>query len=258
MPFQIDDSTGNDVLFPPGCKTGHDPSQVKTEMFAPLTDIPLIPRSEWDARIKEQTEQESSLEHLWLRQGKDHLDQDGFGYCWAHSTTHAVMVQRCAAHQPFVPLSAFAVAAIIKHGKDEGGWCGLSAKFARENGIPDQKYWPQGSTSLKYDTPEMRANMALHKINQDFVDVNKAVYDQNLTFDMLASCLFQNVPCPVDFNWWGHSVCAVRITKDSDGYGLRILNSWKGWGEQGFATLKGSRSKPDGALAIVSTLPSRS
>lgn len=258
MPFVIDDDTNRDIVFPKAFGRGHDPAQVRKQMYAPLAEIDIIDPSEWDARIDEQDAQESSLEHLWLRQGKPHLDQGQYGYCWGHSTAHAVMMQRAAAHQPYVPLSAFAVCAIIKNGRNEGGWCGLSAEFGREHGFPAQQFWPQGSASLKYDTPEMRANMALHKITADFRDVTAAVYDQNMAVKYYASCLLQNMPCMHDNNDWGHSVCAVRWTRIEKGhYGPRILNSWKGWGENGFATLSGRYAKIDGSLCIVGTTPSR-
>lgn len=256
--FVIDDSSDRDIVFPKAFGRGHDPAQVRPQMFAPLTEIPMIPRSEWDARIKEQEEQESSLEHLWLRQGKTQAIQWQSNYCWGHSTVNAMMVQRAAAHEPFVKFSGFAVCAIIKNGRNEGGWCGLSAQFAREHGVPDQQFWPEKQFSLKYDTPAMRANMALHKITADFRDVGAAVYDQNMAEEMMASCLLQNIPCMHDNNDWSHSTCAVRWGKiEAGSYGPRILNSWPDWGENGFAWLRGKYARSDGALAIVGTSPSR-
>ncbi len=52
------------------------------------TEVPMIPRGEWDARIKEQEEREDSLEHVYLRAGWENLDQNGDGYCWAYSVGH--------------------------------------------------------------------------------------------------------------------------------------------------------------------------
>lgn len=179
------------------------------------------------------------------------------GNCWAHSTTHAVMLSRAVANLPYVPLSAFAVAAIIKNGRDEGGWCGQSAKFARDVGIPDQKYWPQGSRQLSRDTSEMRANAALHKITEDWYDLARAIHAQDLTFDQLASCLLRGQPCPVDFNWWGHSVCAMDLVEvEAGSFGIRIWNSWLNWGENGTGIIRGSKAVPDGALCVRQTIPS--
>lgn len=256
----IDDSTPIDATLHPGMSRGYVPrdySQYPADMFAPPTDIPLIPRSEWDARIDEQEATQSSLEHVWRRTGEPPLDQNGKGYCWAHSTTSAVMLDRMKANQPRVRLSAFAVACKIKNFRDEGAWCGLSAQFARETGIPSVAAWPEKSMERGNDNAATWADAARHKITLDWVDLTRQPYDQNLTFDQLATCLLQGIPCPVDFNWWSHSVCAVRLVRvEAGSYGIRILNSWTAqWGDGGFATLRGNKATPDGALAVRATTP---
>lgn len=267
----IDDSTPNDVAFPKNQARGYVPRDFSVhppEMFAPPAEMPLVPKSEWSARIKEQAEVGARLSDIRNTgnngQPIPSLDQnsgknDGkWGFCWAHSTTHTVMLQRAVAGLPYVPLSAFAIAAIINKGKDGGGWCGLSAKFGREVGIPSQKLWPQRQVSLSLDTPEMRANAALHKITEDWVDLARPVYDQNLTFDQVASCLLTGIPCAVDFNWWSHSVCALDLVEVEPGsFGIRILNSWSDqWGERGTGILRGSKALPNGAVATRVTVPS--
>lgn len=258
-PFIIDHSTDPALLFPPNKGRGYEPrdySQYPAEMFAPPSEMKLIPRSEWDARIDEQERLGASLEHVRMSANggspMPSLDQGPVGYCWAHSTTHTVMLQRAVANQPYVPLSAYAVAATIKSGRDEGGWCGLSAQFVRDKGIPSQALWPQGDRSYrKYDTPDVWADAAKHKITEDWVDLTRQVYAQNLTFDQVATCLLLNVPVAVDFNWWSHSVCAIRLVRvEAGSYGLKILNSWSDqWGDLGTGILRGSHAEPDGAIA---------
>ena len=87
---------------------------------------------------------------------------------------------------------------IIKGGRDEGGWCGLSMKFARENGYAVQGTglgeWPLHSRNLKYDTPELRAAMAMHKAEEDWYDLGRREYDQKLSTRQLATCGFNNIP----------------------------------------------------------------
>lgn len=220
------------------------------DMFAPPSEIEIIPRSEWSERIKEGEAQKSFLSHL--RGNIPSLDQDGVGYCWGHSTVQAVIAQRFAAHQPYTPLSAFAVCSIIKNGRDEGGWCGLSAKFVREVGVPPQSIWPQGSRDLSHDTPAMREQASHYQITEDWVDLTRQVYDQNLSFEQLMTCLLMRRPCPVDFNWWGHSVCALDPVEVEPGsFGIRIWNSWgDNWGDRGMGVLRGSKAIPNGALCV--------
>lgn len=259
-----DDPNTRDNAFPPGASFGYVERDYKLypeEMFAAPSEMPLIPRSEWSDRIKEQVQTLSRLSDIRNRADDGNpfpsLDQnanDGtprWGYCWNHSTVHTAMVIRAVNNAPYVPLSAFAAAAIIKDYKNEGGWCGLSAKFAREIGIPSQKYWPQKQVKRSLDTPEMRANAAMHRITEDWVDLTRAVYDQRLTFDQVATCLLTGVPCAVDFNWWGHSVCALDLVEvEAGSFGIRILNSWSdSWGENGTGILRGSKAVPDGAIA---------
>jgi hypothetical protein len=231
------------------------------EMFDAPSGMTVIPESEWDARYDEEEATKSSLEHLYL-QGADtpvfeNLDQNGDGYCWAYSTGHAIMLKRLAKGLPLIRLNPHATAAIIKGGRDEGGWCGLSAKWARENGYAEEGtgpgQWPLHSRNLKYDTAELRANMAKHKVTEDWVDMTKDVYDQNLAEAQLATCNFTNDPTPTDYNWWGHSVCRLRKVRIEKGaWGVLILNSWKGWGRHGLAVLRGDKARADSAVAFRS------
>ena len=260
MPYKID-----------GHKIGYgyvprDYSVNLLEMFASPDAMPIYEESEWDAIFDEQEATHSSLEHLYLSGPGgtpifENLDQNGDPYCWAYSEGHAIMMVRARMNAPFIRINPHATGAIIKGGRAEGGWCGLSAKFAREHGYavegngPGQ--WPLHSRNLKYDTPELRANMALHKVTEEYVDLAKAVYDQNLTKKQFASALFNLNPCPADFMWQAHSVCAIRWVRIERGsWGPLILNSWKGWGRHGLGVYRGSQGIPDGALALCSMNPS--
>lgn len=250
-----------DVLTPPGFGRGYvepDYSLFPDTRMAPPSQMKLIPQSEWDARIDEQERMQSSLEHLrpTMANGKwfESLDQNGQGYCWAHSITGAVIFSRAAAHQPYKRLSAFSVACKVKNFRDEGGWCGLSAKFAREVGIADCDTWPEKSMDRRLDNPATWSNAEQYKVVDDWVDLSTPVYDQNLAFNQIATCLLLNEPVAVDFNWWSHSVLAIRLVRvEAGSYGLKILNSWTDdWGTKGTSILRGQRAIPDGAVAIRS------
>lgn len=219
------------------------------EMFAPPSDLQLIPKSEWSDRIKQKTAEKSWLTDIrtWPS-----LDQNSQGFCWSYSTTGCVMLLRSLSNQPYVRLSAHAVACKIKNFRDEGGWAGLSAKFQKEQGCPSIAFWPEKSMSRGNDKPEAWANAALHKITEDWVDLTRDVYDQNLTFEQVATCLLSNVPCATDFNHWSHSVCSIELVEvEAGSFGLKILNSWTDqWGEKGTGILRGSKAIPDGAVAL--------
>lgn len=259
--FIIDDETINDprirdLVFVPtvdGESKGHglvprDYTKYPAQMFAPPTDMPIIEASEVDGWIEAQERDKSSLEHICTWTPKD---QNSHGYCWAYSVTGAVEFLRAINNQPLVRLSAHAVAAIIKKGRDEGGWCGLSAKFVREVGVPSDAFWKTHSRDISQDTPALRANAALHKVTEDWVDLTRDIYDQNLTERQVDSCCLLNIPMAWDFNWWSHSVFGGRLVKVEGGSrGRKIRNSWGNWGDNGWSILRGSKAIPDGAVAL--------
>jgi hypothetical protein len=205
---------------------------------SPFDSSLLIPESEWDERIREQDAAESSLFHLRNRGNAgsqiQSYDQNGQGYCWAYSTVAAVTLVRAKNHQPFAPLSAHAVGCKIKNFRDEGGWNSLSLQFVAEKGVPTWTFWPPKSMSRSYDTPETWANALQNRCTEwwDLSDRDDEVRQQL-----------------VDFNWWGHSVCAVKLVKRSP-FTIKIWNSWTdSWGEMGMGDLEGRKAIPDGAMA---------
>lgn len=176
------------------------------------------------------------------------------GNCWIYSNGSAMMLCRLIQNQPLVRLNPHSAGAIIKGGRDEGGWCGLGARFVMANGMapegtgPDK--WPLHSRSLSNDTPAMRASMARYKMGECFMDLTKRDYDHTLTRLQLATSGFMSIPCPSDFNWWSHSVCQIRWVRiEAGSWGPLILNSWKGWGRHGLGVLRGSQATANGALA---------
>ena len=225
-------------------------------MFAPPDDMDLIPESEWEDRIREQEELKSSLEHLWrvADNGKQprNLYQNGDPLCWAHSSTNAVQLARAAAGMPYVPLSAYMVAAFANNYRKTGGWCGQSAASIAEYGVCSQEFWPQQKYSKSLDTPEMRANAALHKITEEWRDLTRPIHGQRMTWQQVVTCGLRNQPMAVDFNWWSHSVCGVRpVLIERGDIGLMILNSHgDNDGDRGFHILRGSKARPSGAIAI--------
>lgn len=251
----FDDSTDPDLLFAPQFGRGlveRDFELDPIEMRDAPRAMELIPRSEWDARFEEQERQQSGLDHIYLRAGWPHLDQGSHGYCWSHSVTHAIMIARQRDNQPYVPLSAFAIAATIKSGRNEGGWCGLAMKFARERGIPSQSLWPQGRADFRtFDKPEVWANALLHRPDEDWFDVSAAVHGQRLSEEQMATSLFLNQPCAHDNMAWAHSVAVLRwVRVEAGSFCPLILNSWRGWGNKGLGILRGRYARIDGACGV--------
>lgn len=96
-------------------------------------DLPLIPESEWEERLAAQRAAKAQLSDVRNRgmngQPMPSRDQNGKGYCWAHSGTSAHLIVRAMQGQPYADLSAFAVACIIKGFRDQGGWGSQGVEF---------------------------------------------------------------------------------------------------------------------------------
>lgn len=266
-------------LYPKGVEFGYverDYRLFPEAMFQAPSEMEIIPESQRDAYYDEQEAQKSSLEHIYLSgpNGEPafvNLDQDGDGYCWMYSSGSTYMLDRLRTMPPapgwppkVVRLNPHGPASIIKKGANQGGWCGEAADWLRRdgNGFPVEGtapgQWPLHSRDYKrYDTPECRAQMALHRPVEEWCDLTRQIYDQNLTRDQVATCGLTNIPGPRDYNWWSHSVCGVRWVRIAKGnWGQLILNSWKGWGRFGLAVLQGSQAVCNGGLAIRMTTAS--
>lgn len=226
----------------------------------PPANIPLIPRTEWSARIKEGEATQSFLSHIRNRGNNGgvmpSLDQNGVGYCWAYGTTNAISLLRAKQGEPYVRLSGHAIGCKVKNFRDEGGWGALSLDFAFQNGVPSVEAWPEKSMSRSNDTTATWANAALYKPDEGFVDLASPVYNRDLTFDQVMTCLLNRVPVICDFDWWGHCVCACDPVETSPGqFGVRIWNSWgDSWSQNGMGVLVGSKAIPNNAVAPTTTV----
>lgn len=230
--------------------------------FEAVTDMPLIPMEEWPERIAEKVAKKSQLSDIWRTANNGgpipSLDQNGRGYCWSHSAVTAAITLRAVANMPYVRLSAYAVACIIKNYRDEGGWGAQALDWIIKHGVPSVEFWPEKSVNRNNDNEAMRANASLHKISEGWIDLQAAQYDRTLSAQQVGTCLLSNVPGIFDYNFWRHSVGGHdlvdvypnRSARDLRRYGVRIKNSWTdSYGTQGWGVLTDSKAWPDGATA---------
>lgn len=248
-------------------------------MGAPVSAVSPIPRSEWPERLRDQIAAKARCSDLRdIGKGGQRipsLDQNGRGYCWAHSTVSAALIGRAKDGQPFADLSAYAIACIIKGYRDQGGWNGESMKFLRERGCPTSEFWPQRGTSRSFDKPETWENAALHKM-LEWDDIPEGNFDLQATYSLLG------IPYALDLNWWSHSICGCDLIDGTASYnagllrspsgklqtfaefeaewevaeygaafGARIWNSWgDGWGSAGMGPLTEAKARNNGAIAL--------
>lgn len=223
-------------------------------MHAKPFDLPLIPENEWQGRLAAQIAAKAQLSNI-RNAGNNgspipSRDQNGKGYCWAHSGVSAQLLVRAINNEPYADLSAYAIACIIKGYRDEGGWGSEGIEWQAENGCPTSATWPQQSMNRSNDTAAMRADAKLHRFTE-WMDL-----DPGQMKAQLVTCLLLGIPVVSDFNWWSHSVCTIDLVSLNP-FRTRIWNSWgDSWSENGTGILEGNRAIPDGALGCRVASPS--
>lgn len=258
---------GDDSYLPPSLMDGtfgrglvpRDMAAYPAGSFAPPAEMSLIPRSEWSGRIREMEANRSRLSDLRFHPDGSikipSTNQATWGYCWAYSTVSAALILREKANQPYLPLSAFGVAYTIKGGRDEGGWGALSLDFIKKRGIPTETDWPN-LQPRRIPGPEdpFWDRAKPYRITDAWVEINDPVYDRDLTFDQVMTCLLNRVPVVADFFWWTHAICLLDPVEVAPGqFGVRCWNSWTDrWENNGMAVLTGSRAVPNNAVAPYS------
>lgn len=221
--------------------------------YAKAFDLPVIPKDQWEGMLRNRIESKAQLSDLRNRamSGKPapSTDQNGKGYCWAHSSTSAILLCRMIENQKYVRLSATSVAATIKKYVDQGGYGEQSLKFIGERGIASHEFWPEKSMDRALiNDPKVWENAKLHRFT-DWLDLKPRNKEQFVT------CLLLGIPVVSDFNWWGHSVCTMELVS-LDPFRTRIWNSWSDkWSSNGTGILEGSKAIPDGMNApLLSTI----
>lgn len=258
--FIITDSTSNDVLFPAACRTGAVPRDfgvqpVGSDGLKPPSGIALIPESEWIPRIRDRKKYGLGLSQIWKTGWNGgrmpSKDQGQRGYCWSHSVTRCLEFLLAKANQKQELLSAYSIACKIKNFQDEGGWCGLSGKFVADYGVVPESLWPARSVDRSLDNAANWESAKAFRMTEGWYDLNRQVWDQDITWKGVVSLLLQNVPCAIDYMPWGHSVNVFDVDEKDGEVWPVIFNSWgDGWGDQGTALLMNAWSRsPDGAVA---------
>lgn len=243
-----------DAAVPPGQAMGLIPRDFRQYpvgymMYAKPFDLPLLTDEQIEAGMKRQADEKSSLIDLRDKAANGSrmpsYDQNGQGYCWAYSSTCAASLTRVRDGQPYIRLSAHKVGCFVKGYRDQGGWNAQSVEHIATMGVPSEDLWPAKSMSKGNDTPAMRENAAQHKITE-WMDLDDG--GANLK-RQIATALLANMPTAVDFNWWSHSVCAVKMVSWNP-FKYIIWNSWSdSWSDAGMGVLADSKAIPQGAIA---------
>lgn len=211
----------------------------------------LIPRSEWDDRIREMEATKTRLSDLIDAAGLTVLDQNGTNYCWINAPAHAMEVLRVLQNQPLVRLSPASVGCKIKNFRNVGGWGTQGLEYIVNHGLVPVSLWPANAIDRQYDTAAADAERAKYRC-PEWWELRPRNLDEHM------SCLLSRIPVAVGLNYWGHEVLDIDPVGLGNGqYGARFNNSWgMSWGQNGRAVRTGSKLYADDAVAPRVATPS--
>ena len=212
---------------------------------------PLIPRSDWAARLKEQNDQKRCISQM---QNWEPDDQDGYPICWAAGTCAAFSTARVLQGLPFVRISGMSVAVPISGGH-RGGYEGDAVEYLTSHGGATADIWeyanPRGASDGDPKVQESRK----HHVALESYECN--------SFDEFATAWLLRFPCTVSYNWWSHVVMACDLVEIERGsFGVRIRNNWGDWGAKngfgfsGYQVLREGHGTPSGGFAFRQVLAS--
>lgn len=198
----------------------------------PAMALPEFTDEEIEDRIADQERHKSSLFHMRADYGIRSLDQASYPYCWAFSTTKAIMYLNARANNPVEELSGWMLGSVASNFQKTGGWCEYSLQAAREVGVCSLAEWPQGGTSRSLWNATTKEQAAKRKV-LEWSDMPGD--DRERLLRIMRSLLVMNIPVMVECNRWLHSVCAFQALPKKK---YRIDNSWTpDWGDDGCAVM---------------------
>jgi len=210
----------------------------------PFPSALLIPRSEWQARIKEMEETKTRLSDLIRKRKSPCKNQSSTNFCWFNSPTRCteiiIMQQRDGLPVVLSPASG---ACQVTNFRNVGGWGRDALAWIVEHGLNDVNDWPANAIDHKYLTAENKAKALLNRV-LEWTELKPRNIDQ------LISMLLRRIPVACGYNWWGHETTAIDPVWLDGTAATRNENSWgPDYGDQGMFILQGSRMLPDDAVA---------
>lgn len=247
MPMTTDDS-GQQVSV-----TGYIPRDYGLQPLGSGVGAKLLPQAlldeypdekVWKERFKELEAKKMDIPSV-LQRAFDKgewigLNQNPTNYCWCYGVIHAIMIQRLLAGEPFVRLSPYSVACIVKNYSNNGGWGSQALAQTAKDGVADEKFWPMekpGMTSSQRSAANMNAirngkqyfagsreNAALHK-TLEYDDLPQRSWAHKM------ACLCVPLPIASGYNRIGHERCTIAgVVLSNGGLGAVDLDSYTGDG----------------------------
>jgi len=229
--------TDDNCQIPVGFETGLVPRDFEAQPYGSIEGLPAMALPEFSDeeiqdRLNDQEKYKSSLLHMRADYKIRSLNQANYPYCWAFSTTKAIMYLQARMNKPIEELSGWMLGSVASGFVKTGGWCENSMRAAREVGVCSLAEWPQGGTGRSLWNEVTKLAAAKRKV-VEWSDIP----NDNRNIRILASLLLSNIPVMVEHNRWSHSVCAFYL-RSWKPFKYDIDNSWTpNWGNDGCSTM---------------------
>jgi hypothetical protein len=213
-------------------------------------DMPVLSMQEIEDRAVQMARDETRLSDLYLAAGWENLNQNGFNFCWQFGPAHGLMLLRLVQNQGYVRLAAACPATVHTRGQNVGSWGAQGMENLTQMGAPAVGVFPEFSMRTGDVTDAVKANALKYRITEGWFDAAAPMWDRNMSYQQVLTLLACRIPVVADFDYWGHCVCLVDPVVTAPGViDVRLINSWKDWGMRGLAVAKGSKARPDNAVA---------
>lgn len=232
---------------PAGMSKGYEGMYKNGYSASPLTMMPdsfLIDRSEWSDRANEKEKSESRLSDLIIYTKLPPKNQQQTNYCWCTAPTGAFEALRAFMNEPMIEFSNASIGGPITGYKNVGGYGEAALQWMVEHGTVPSTEWPNNAINKKYNTSANQQTAMQYRVGEWWkLDPNN--------IEQVASCVLQNIPVCVGYDWWGHEVYVVDLLFVNGQPAFRIRNSW---GDiptfpNGFGVLTGKKMIPNDAVA---------
>lgn len=194
------------------------------------------------------------------------LNQNPTNYCWCYAFIHAIMIERELAGEPFLRLSPYSVACIVKQFSNSGGWGSQACEQTIREGVATEKEWPMERPDMD-SSARSSANMAAIRNGRQYLAASRANAALKKTTenwelrarDWNTKAAILCIPHPVasGYNWMGHERCSIDLCEMSNGdEGCVDLDSYTTDGGLDLKILSSSRGAADDAVVPLVGSPS--
>jgi hypothetical protein len=208
--------------------------------------VPIIPESEWPARIAAM--QGRFIRNLYTDTVPD-KSQGQLPYCWAWSLCQCIESGRAIAGMPTVSLAPVSLGGSVGF-RRQGNYCGAAIEYAAEHGACDDIF-PDSQYSL---TPSRwrtgwQEEAKNHRVAEFWELGNTDMWKETVTALLCGFSVY------VGYNFWSHAVMLDELVIQGSEICVSGPNSW-GPGQR--FVLKGSRKVPSEAYVVRTTVFSNS